>query len=232
MPSVRRTTSVRRMTGAALAVLTAAVGPVLVLAPAASAAGERPSAYINPDKGMPTENPNVAASSECETPERSDSQPLGNEADGKGNVHIDACLFRANDDRVDTQAAFTVSGVGVISGCPDPDKEGPQTSKKTGNTCVLSNFEAANREYHVRVVSGTAGQQTVSFCADPEGDGCGNAESSSTVRVTWGAPTGGVATGGSSDPHLPVAPAAIALVAFAAAGGVVAVAMRGTGARR
>lgn len=135
---------------------------------------------------MATENPNVAASSECETPVRRDTQPLGNEADGTGNVHVDACLFDASDQRVDTQAAFTVSGVGIISGCPDPDKEGPQTSKKTGSTCVLSNFEAANREYHVRVVAGTAGQQTVSFCADPEGDGCGNAESVSTVRIAWG----------------------------------------------
>ena len=226
MPSARRTPA------AALAVFAAAAAPLLMLAPAASAAGERPSAYVNPDKGMPTENPNVAASSECETPERSDTQPLGNEADGKGNVHVDACLFDASDKRVDTQAAFTVSGVGVIAACPDPDKEGPQTSKKTGDSCVLSNFEAANSEYHVRVVSGTAGQQTVSFCADPEGDGCGNAESSSTVRVTWGAPFGGVATGGSSDTGLPLAPAAVALAAFAAAGGALTVAMRGTGARR
>jgi hypothetical protein len=222
MPSVRRTS-------AAFAVLAAA--PVLALAPAASAVGERPSAYIAADKGMPTENPNVSASSECETPVRSDTQPLGNEADGKGNVHVDACLFGANDMRVDTQAAFTVSGVGVISGCPDPDKEGPQTSKKTGSSCVLSNFEAANSEYHVRVVSSTAGQQTVAFCADPEGDGCGNAEQTSTVRIAWGTPSGGVATGGSSDSGLPVAPAAMVLVAFVAAGGAVTVAMRGTGAR-
>lgn len=224
--------SVRRAAPAALAALAVAAAPVLLLATPALAAGERPSAYVNPDKGMPTENPNVAASSECETPVRSDTQPLGNEADGKGNVHVDACLFDSADKRVDTQAAFTVSGVGTISACPDPDKEGPQTSKKTGSTCVLSNFEAANSEYHVRVVSGTAGQQTVNFCADPEGDGCGNAESVSTVRVTWGAPSGGVATGGSSDTGLPVAPAAAALAAFAAAGGALTLAMRGTGARR
>jgi hypothetical protein len=224
MPSARRTSVL------ALSVL--AAGPVLLLAPGAFAVGERPSAYINPDPGMATENPSVAASSECETPVRSDTQPLGNEADGTGNVHVDACLFDGSGQRVDTQAAFTVSGVGVISGCPDPDKEGPQTSTKTGSTCVLSNLEAANREYHVRVVSGAAGQQTVSFCADPEGDGCGNAQSVSTVRIAWGAPTGGVATGGSSDRGLPVAPAAIALVAFAAAGGAVTLAVRGTGARR
>jgi hypothetical protein len=225
MPSVRRTPA-RRAAGA-LTALACAAAPVLLLAPAASAAGERPSAYVNPDKGMATENPDVAESSECETPVRSDTQPLGNEADGKGNVHVDACLFGAGDERVDTQAAFTVSGVGVISGCPDPDKEGPQTSKKTGSTCVLSNYEAANEEYHVRVVSSTAGQQTVTFCADPEGDGCGNADQVSTVRVAWGTPTGGVATGGSSGTGLPVAPTAAALLALAAAGGAATVAVRG-----
>jgi hypothetical protein len=219
MPSARCTS--------VLTALACAAAPVLLLAPAASAAGERPSAYINPDKGMATENRDVAASSECETPVRSDTQPLGDEASGSGNVHVDACLFGAGDMRVDTQAAFTVSGVGVISGCPDPDKEGPQTSKKTGDTCVLSNFEAANSEYHVRVVSGTAGQQTVSFCADPEGDGCGNAEQTSTVRIAWGAPSGGVAAGGSTSTDLPLAPAAVALVALAAAGGAATVAVRG-----
>ena len=231
MPSARRT-SVSRTSAAVLAVVAGATAPLLLLAPAASAAGERPSAYVNPDKGMPTENPDVPASSECETPERSDTQPLGNEADGKGNVHVDACLFDASDMRVDTQAAFTVSGVGVISGCPDPDKEGPQTSKKSGDSCVLSNFEAANSEYHVRVVSGTAGQQTVSFCADPEGDGCSNADQVSTVRIAWGTPTGGVAAGGTSGTDLPVAAAAAALVALAAAAGAVTVAVRGTGASR
>lgn len=209
-----------------------ALGPALLASSAAAqSATPRPIAYINPDKGMATENPNVAASSECETPVQSDTQPLGDEASGAGNVHVDACLFDASDMRVDMQAAFTVSGVGTISGCPDPDKEGPQTATKTGNTCVLSNFEADNSELHVRVVSATAGLQTVTFCADPEGNGCADADATSTVRVTWGAPTGGVATGGSTDNGLPLAPAAVALAAFAAAGAALTLAFRGTGAR-
>ena len=204
-----------------------AAGPLLLLAAPASAVGERPVAYINPDKGMATENANVAATSECETPIQTDTQPLGTEADGKGNVHVDACLFDAANMRVDTRAAFTVSGVGVISGCPDPDKEGPQTSMKVGSSCVLSNFEAANSEYHVRVVSGTAGSQTVDFCADPEGDGCANAEQKSTVRIMWGSPTGGVATGGRTDGgSLPVAPVGVAVVAFVAAGAALTAARR------
>jgi hypothetical protein len=211
-----------------------ALAPALALAsPAAAQSGElRPVIYVNPDKGKPTENPNVAASSECETPVQSDTQPLGDEASGSGNVHFDACLFDGANMRTDTQAAFTVSGVGVIAACPDPDKEGPQTSMKTGTSCVLSNFEAANSEYHVRVVSATAGTQTVTFCADPEGDGCDNAAATSVGRVTWGAPSGGVATGGSTGGGLPLAPAAAALTAFAAAAGALTVAMRGAGARR
>ena len=226
MPSSRR--SARLLVAAALA-----LSPVLLVSPvSAQESAPRPVAYINPDKGMPTENANVVASSECESPVQSDTQPLGNEGDGTGNVHVDACLFDASGTRVDTQAAFTVSGVGTISGCPDPDKEGPQTSTKMGNTCLLSNFEAANSEYHVRVVSATAGQQTVDFCADPEGNGCADAATTSTVRVTWGAPSGGVATGGSTGDGLPIAPLGIALGSFAAAGAALTVAMRGLGARR
>lgn len=210
--------------GAALA-----LAPALALAAPAAAQGAdaRPVAYINPDRGKDTDNPNVADSSSCESPVQSDTQPLGDEASGKGNVHVDACLFDAAGTRIDTQAAFTVSGVGTIAGCPDPDKDGPQTSTKTGSTCVLSNFEADNSEYHVRVVSATAGLQTVTFCADPEGDGCANAAQTSTIRVTWGAPTGGVAAGGGLPAGVGTAPALVALGAFAAAGGALTVALRG-----
>jgi hypothetical protein len=222
--------TVRSLAGLVLAAAVT-VAPALALATPASAqsADARPVAYINADRGKETDNPDVPDSSECETPVQTDTQPLGDEASGTGNVHVDACLFGAGDERIDMQAAFTVSGVGTISGCPDPDKEGPQTSTKTGNSCVLSNFEADNSEYHVRVVSATAGLQTVTFCADPEGDGCGNASSTSVLRVTWGAPTGGVAAGGSSAPFDgPVtAPALVALGAFAAAGAALTVAMRG-----
>lgn len=209
-----------------------ATGSAMLMAAPASAADERPAAYINPDTGMATENPNVDEDSECETPTQSDTQPLGSEADGTGNVHVDACLFDGSDMRVDTQAAFTVSGVGVIAACPDPDMDGPQTSMQSANSCVLSNFEEANSEYHVRVVSGTAGQQTVDFCADPQGDGCDDATEKSTVRVTWGAPTGGVATGGSTGGGLDGAPLGIALVAFVAAGGALTFAVRSSSARR
>lgn len=169
----------------------------LVATAPAHAAGERPVAYINPDTGKETENPGVAAGSGCDNPVQGDTMSLGDEASGAGNVHVDACLF-SGTERVDVQAAFEVSGVGVISGCPDADMEGPKTATKTGNRCLQGGFEEANSEYHVRVVSATAGVQTVRFCADPEGNGCGDAEDVSTVRITWGAPQGGVAAGGRS----------------------------------
>ena len=181
----------------------------------ALAVGERPVAYINPDTGKETENPGVAAGSECESPDQSDTMELGDEGDGTGNVHVDACLFDGGT-RVDTQAAFEVSGVGVISACPDPDKDAAaKTSMKSGSTCVLSGFEDANMEYHVRVVSATAGTQTVTFCADPEGNGCSDADDVSTVRITWGAPSGGVAAGGGLP--APAGSTSVALLALGAA---------------
>lgn len=186
-----------RLLGALLGATTLLAVPVALLASPAQAAGERPVAYVNPDTGKETFNPNARSSSSCGNPDQRDTQPLGDEATGKGNVHIDACLFDGST-RVDTKATFEVTGVGVVTGCPDADKEGPKTATKTATRCVQDGYEAANSEYHVRVTSATAGLQTVRFCADPEGDGCANAQSVSTVRITWGAPSGGVAAGGTT----------------------------------
>ena len=195
-------------------------------APAVAQTAEpRPVAYINPDTGKETENPGVDAGSGCDSPDQADTAPLGDEGSGTGNVHVDACLFDG-DMRADTQAAFDVSGVGVISACPDPDKDAAEkTSNKSGSTCVLSGFEDANMEYHVRVVSATAGVQTVTFCADPEGNGCSDAGDTSVVRITWGAPTGGVAAGGGLPG--PAGSSAVALLALSAA--VVAAGAAGLG---
>lgn len=218
MPAARRRLAVT----AALALAVAGLG---VAAPAqAQTGGERPVAYINPDTGKETENPGVAAGSDCESPVQADTMALGDEATGAGNVHVDACLF-SGSDRVDVKAAFEVSGVGVVAACPDADKEGPKTAVKTENRCVQDGFEEANSEYHVRVVSATAGVQTVTFCADPEGNGCADASDVSTVRITWGAPQGGVAAGGSTPDggQQGVLAGLVLLAATAAAGaGVVA----------
>ena len=209
----------RTRTRTTLALLTVAALGLLPAAPAL-AVGERPVAYINPDSGKETENPGVATTSECESPVQSDTMELGDEATGTGNVHVDACLFDGST-RVDTKAAFEVSGVGIVAACPDADKEGPKTATKSADRCLQDGFEEANSEYHVRVVSATPGVQTVRFCADPEGNGCGDAESTSTVRITWGAPAGGVAAGGglpAGTPWVAALAAAGALVAAGAAG--------------
>ena len=215
--------TIRARLAAGLVAGTAVGTAALLPAVPASAAGERPVAYINPDTGKPTENPGVSASSECESPDQSDTMALGDESTGSGNVHVDACLFNGSE-RVDTTAAFETTGVGVVSACPDADKEGPKTATKSADSCLQGGYEAANKEYHVRVVSATAGLQTVRFCADPEGNGCADAESVSTVRIQWGAPSGGVAAGGGlpvrdSSRGVPVALATMA--AFAAAAGTV-----------
>ncbi len=204
-------------TAVLLATAALASAGLLGFAGPASAAGERPVAYINPDTGKPTANSGVKAGSECETPDQSDTMPLGDETSGSNNVHVDACLFTGTT-RVDTAAAFDVSGVGTIFKCPDADMTGPKTATKTGNSCLQSGYEEANKEYHVRLVSASAGIQTVRFCADPEGNGCADATDVSTVSITWGAPSGSVAAGGSDG--LPVLPVGIALLALV--GGVAA----------
>lgn len=153
-----------------------------------------PASYINPDTGMPTANPDVDPGSECETPDQTDTQAVGDETSGAGNVHNDACLFDAAGADVDEQVAFESDGVGVIFACPDPDGDGPKTATNSGDRtlCVLSGFEtggdngaAGDGEYHARLVSATSGNQTVTFCADPEGDGCANATATDVISIDW-----------------------------------------------
>jgi len=119
---------------------------------------------------------------------------VGDEASGMGNVHNDACLFDAQGGDVDTQVAWDSTGVGVISACPDPDGDGPKTAMNSADRtrCVQSGFEtggangpAGDGEYHIRLVSASAGSQDVTFCADPEGDGCANATSTDAINITW-----------------------------------------------
>jgi LPXTG-motif cell wall-anchored protein len=154
----------------------------------------RPVSYINPDTGAATANPDVDPASGCVRPDQSDTQTVGEEATGAGNVHNDACLLDAQGANVDAQVAFQSVGVGVISGCPDPDGAGPKTATNSAarTLCVQSGFEtggangaAGDGEYHIRLVSATPGTQTVTFCADPEGDGCANATATSVITVTW-----------------------------------------------
>lgn len=172
--------------------------------------------YINPDKGKVTENPNVAASSSCQTPVTSDTQPVG-KLDGTGNVHVDGCLLLTSGAKSDGTASFELSGVGILNACPDPDTAGPKTATLSADKkrCTLTGFEADNSEFHTRLVSDTAGTSTVTFCADTEANGCADATVKGTVTVTW-TPTGAVDSG--IVPEDPTARMAIAALVAIAAG--------------
>jgi hypothetical protein len=180
-------------------------------------------AYVNPDTGKPTANGDVEPGSSCENADQQDTQVITTSAtEATGNVHVDACLKDASGAALDTQASFDVSGVGEVFKCPDADMGGPKTSTKTETRCTHSGFESANSEYHIRLTSSEGGTQTITFCADPQGDGCADASVTSTATITW-APRGGVATGTAAveDPTGPTSPAvmaAAALVLLAGAG--------------
>jgi len=156
------------------------------------------ASYINPDTGAATENPDVDPASECETPDQSDTQEISPAGEVTNNVHNDACLFDDSGADVDAQVSFESSGVGVISGCPDPDGEGPKTATNDGTTCTLSGYQetgmAGDFEYHARLNSEVAGTQTVVFCADPEGNRCEDAVLSNTITITWVAAAAATAT--------------------------------------
>ena len=173
-----------------------------------TAGPSRASAYINPDTGTATENPNVDKDSECRNADRRDSQPLSLPAMTDKNVHIDACLFK-NKMRFDGPVTWRSRGVGVISACPDPDmvnavengsKVAYLDSHGRGQQCHQSGYQekgaAGDKEYHVRVNnSEEAGKQVVVFCYDPEqvkaaGDqpkdhGCGDESIRSRVVIRW-----------------------------------------------
>ena len=147
------------------------------------------SSYINPDTGAATANPNVNANSSCETPDQTDTQQVSPAGSTANNVHNDACLFDALGFDVDAQVSFDSSGVGVISGCPDPDGAGPKTATNSGTRCTLSGYQETGAmgdfEYHARLNSQVPGTQTVVFCLDPEGNGCADATIKSSITIVW-----------------------------------------------
>jgi len=168
------------------------------------------TAYVNADTGKPTANSDVTSGSSCASPDQDDTQAVTSGATAAtGNVHVDACLADTAGAAIDGQASFESSGVGSIFKCPDADMAGPKTAAVSGSRCTHSGFEMANSEYHVRLASAQAGEQTVVFCEDPQGDGCADAAVKSTVTITW-APRGGAATGIAVDPSRPLAPVGVA----------------------
>ncbi len=150
------------------------------------------SAYVNPDTGKATENPDVDPGSSCDTPDATDRQDVGTFLGGTNNVHVDACVYGADGALLDTQVTFEVDGVGGVFACPDPDADGPKTATTAdrdgdglADRCTLSGYEADNQQYHLRIVSEDPGLTTVRFCTDPDGVGCAEAGQVSTIVVNW-----------------------------------------------
>ena len=166
------------------------------------------ASYINPDTGMATENPTVNPNSECRTPDGYDRQRLSDDGTTNRNVHNDACLlevrkapsghYRAARRNVDGPATFQSTGVGAISACPDPDGPlGPKVSVLTdtngdgrNDRCSQSGYQERNadgdREFHVRLNNTTTpGRQVVTFCYDPDRDGCADERARRNIQVRW-----------------------------------------------
>lgn len=179
--------------------------------------------YVNGDGG---ENPDVEASSSCETPDQNDMQPTGDVASGENNVHNDACLLDADGNKIDTAAAFEIVGPAQFSACPDPDGDGPKTATNQGNICLLSGFEADNMEYHARFVGTGTGIVQVTFCADPENNGCSDATVSDLVIATFqgdasgavSAPADPAASSGAAETAAPATPTGAVAAGEAPAG--------------
>ncbi|MDQ3646736.1 MAG: hypothetical protein M3345_07355, partial [Actinomycetota bacterium] len=93
----------------------------LVLPARASHAPATATSYINPDTGASTANPNVAPNSDCDAPDREDTQQLSDPGTTNRNVHNDACLRDENNADYSGTVTYESTGVGVISACPDPD---------------------------------------------------------------------------------------------------------------
>ncbi len=160
------------------------------------------ASYINPDTGLATENPDVNPDSSCETPDRQDAQQVSDPGQTNRNVHNDACLFDADYNNFDGWITFESKGAGVISACPDPDDAGPKTAlleDHDGNGlnehCHQSGFQSkgtdGDGEYHARMNDDTApGTQRVTFCYDPDQDGCADESVRDGISIYWvNAPT-------------------------------------------
>src|ERR687893_120725 len=116
-----RTAAIVTMGGSTLG-----LGASPALAHGGGSDGVRAASYINPDNGMPTENPDVEDDSSCARPDQKDRQQLSDRGAANRNVHNDACFLDGKGQKKNGPASFQSSGVGSISACPDPDGPGPE----------------------------------------------------------------------------------------------------------
>lgn len=90
----------------------------------------------------------------------------------------------------DGPASFEISGVGTFNACPDPDNAGPKTAAgQDTQRCYQSGYQmkdmAGDREFHARINSQIAGTSRVTFCYDPENNGCADARVKSQISINW-----------------------------------------------
>ncbi len=158
--------------------------------------GVRAASYINPDNGMPTENPDVEDDSSCARPDQKDRQQLSGPGKDR-NVHNDACFLDRKGQKVNGPASFQSSGVGWISACPDPDAGGPayaELSDTNGDgrndLCFQSSYQTTGMpgdfEFHARMNNDSKpGTQYVVWCADADRDGCRDERVKDDIRIQW-----------------------------------------------
>ena len=159
--------------------------------------GVRAASYINPDNGMPTENPDVEDNSSCARPDQKDRQQLSDPGKTNRNVHNDACFLDGKGQKKNGPASFQSSGVGSISACPDPDGPGPEYAALSDtdrdgrmDLCFQSSYQqtgkAGDREFHARLNNDSKpGTQYVVWCADADRDGCRDERVKDDIRIQW-----------------------------------------------
>lgn len=155
------------------------------------------ASYINRDTGAATVNRNINFRSSCVKPDRYDGrQTVSPAGTTTNNVHNDACLFDDAMNKIDDGATFESYGVGYISACPDPDDAGPKFATlgvgPTGDAdtrCIQSGYQDKNTtgddEFHARLNSFQAGQQTVVWCYDENLNGCFDENIQDTIVINW-----------------------------------------------
>ncbi len=159
--------------------------------------GVRAASYINPDVGMPTENPDVNRNSSCYAPDQWDQQQLSDPGMANRNVHNDACFLDGKGKKVNGPASFQSFGVGFISACPDPDGAGPAYAKLSdtngdgrNDLCFQSSYQqtgkAGDFEFHARLNNTTtAGTQYVVWCSDSDANGCRDERVKDDIQIKW-----------------------------------------------
>lgn len=148
------------------------------------------SLSVNLDVGAVSIDRTGDASSDCNGTGGNDGQTVSVSSGDPGTVHIgiDACLYDPRGNDLDAPISWDSSGSGFILQCTDPDGAGPKTAVVTGNRCYQSGSQATGQAgdggYHLDLENAShPGRQDVTFCYDPENNGCQDARVSGSIRI-------------------------------------------------